>query len=128
MLQATIHYGLHFLAPGLLAWVFFRDRWKKAWGIMVLTMLVDIDHVFACRSFLEDAGLSGIFHILECPELFVPNRCSIGFHPLHSWVAIGAYVLMLAIPMLRIVATGLLFHMLTDFQDCLWMGGLVLGS
>ncbi len=121
MLQAAIHYGLHFLFPGVLALIFFRNRWPKAWGIMVLTMAVDIDHIYACRYFLEEAGIQGVLHIFECPELFVADRCSIGFHPLHSWIAIGAYGFMLLIPWLRIVATGLLFHMVTDFQDCLWM-------
>lgn len=88
---------------------------------MILTMLVDLDHVFACAYFLQEAGFQGILHIFECPELFVPDRCSIGFHPLHSGIAIIGYICMLWIPWLRIVATGLLFHMFTDFQDCLWM-------
>lgn len=87
---------------------------------MVLTMLVDVDHVFACKHFLEDAGWTGFLHLLDCPDLYVADRCSIGFHPLHSYAAIGVYVLMLFVPWLRVIATGLLFHMVTDFQDCLW--------
>ena len=102
-LQPFVHYSLHFLFPGVLAWLFFRDQWKRAWLIMVLTMLVDLDHLWAY------------------PEVFVPNRCSVGFHPLHSEWAIGAYVALLAVPQARIVAVGLLFHMFTDAQDCLWM-------
>ena len=121
MLQTIVHYSLHFLFPGALSWIFFRDQWKKAWLIMILTMLADLDHVWACRGFIEEKGLQGIIEIFSCPDLFVPDRCSIGFHPLHSYVAIGAYVLMLAVPYLRIVGLGLLFHMITDFQDCLWM-------
>lgn len=121
MLQATVHYGLHFLFPGVLAWVFFRSRWKKAWLVMALTMLVDLDHVFACSQFLEEAGVQGLWRLFECPDLFVADRCSIGFHPLHSWLAIAMYGLMFFVPWLRIIATGLLFHMVTDFQDCLWM-------
>ncbi len=120
-MQAVVHYSLHFLVPGLIAWVFFRSTWKKAWMVMVLTMLVDIDHVFACRQFLDAAGWAGLVHILDCPELFVADRCSIGFHPLHSYGAIGVYMLMLFFSRLRMVATGLLFHMATDFQDCFWM-------
>ncbi len=104
ILQTTIHYGLHFLAPGLLARWFFRARWRRAWLIMVATMLVDLDHLWAY------------------PDVFVPDRCSIGFHPLHSGYAIAVYVGMLAVPKLRVVAVGLLLHMLTDAQDCLWMG------
>ena len=118
MIQPVFHYGLHFLAPGLIAWVFFRSRWKKAWALMLATMAVDIDHVFACRTFLAEAGW---IHLFDCPDLFIADRCSIGFHPLHTFSAMGVYVLMLLVPWLRIVAVGLLFHMLTDYQDCLWM-------
>lgn len=103
VLQPLTHYGLHLLAPGLIAWFLFRGNWKRAWLIMVLTMIVDLDHLFAW------------------PDVFVPDRCGIGFHPFHSYPAIAAYVLALTIPRFRIVATGLLFHMATDFQDCLWM-------
>ena len=35
--------------------------------------------------------------------------------------AIGLYCIMPLFPKLRIVAPGLIFHMLTDWQDCLWM-------
>jgi len=104
--QPVVHYTLHLLAPGLIAWVFFRDEWKKAWVIMLCTMLVDLDH------------------LLAWPDVFVPNRCSIGFHPLHSHIAIGAYAVGSLHPRTRVVAIGLLFHMVTDFQDCLWMAYL----
>lgn len=102
ILQPLVHYSLHFLAPGLIAWIFFRDQWKRAWLIMLATMLVDLDHLLAT-------------------PLFDPGRCSIGFHPLHSYYAIGVYVVMLFIPAVRIIAVGLLFHMVTDYQDCWWM-------
>lgn len=101
ILQTIIHYGLHLLAPGLLAWFFFNNCWKKAWVIMIATMLVDLDHLLAT-------------------PMFDPNRCSIGFHPLHSYPAIAFYFVLLFFPKARIVAVGLLFHMLTDYQDCLW--------
>lgn len=104
MLQTIIHYCLHFLAPGLLAWFCFRKHWKIAWVLLIATMVVDLDHLLA-------------------DPLFDPQRCSIGFHPLHSYPAIIIYFLLLLVPNLyiRIIAVGLLFHMLTDFQDCLWM-------
>jgi hypothetical protein len=103
VLRPVLHYGLHFLAPGLLAYIFFRDRWQKAWLIMVATMVVDADHLLA-------------------KPIFDPARCSIGFHPLHSYYAIGVYVLLLFFPKTRIIAVGLLFHMITDFEDCQWIG------
>ena len=102
MLQLLIHYGLHFLFPGLIAWVFFRTHWKKAWLIMIGTMLVDVDHLLA-------------------NPVFVSNRCSINFHILHSYYAIGVYLIMLYFKKSRIIAIGLLFHMITDFIDCLFM-------
>ncbi len=101
-MQEIIHYSLHFLAPGLLSYIFFREQFLKAWAIMLLTMLMDIDHLLAT-------------------PVFDPHRCSIGFHPLHSFWAIGIYLLMFIWRPLRIPATGFLFHIFTDFQDCLWI-------
>ena len=101
MLQTVIHYSLHFLVPGLIAYVFFRKEWKKAWLIMVATMVVDLDHLFA-------------------NPIFDPGRCSINFHPLHTYWAMGVYVLLLFFKKTRIIAVGLLFHMLTDYIDCNW--------
>lgn len=99
VVQTIIHYSLHLLAPGLIAWVLFRDHWKKAWLIMLATMLVDLDHLLAT-------------------PIFDPDRCSIGFHPLHSYVAIALYPALLLFTKTRIIGVGLLFHMLTDFIDC----------
>jgi hypothetical protein len=95
---------MHFLVPGLLAWLLFRPVWKRAWLLMLLSMLVDADHLLAS-------------------PIFSAERCSIGYHPLHTLPAIGLYVVMLFIPQqtIRILAVGLLLHMLTDFIDCLWM-------
>ncbi len=123
LLQPIIHYSLHFLAPGVLAYVFFRKQWKFAWAIMILTMVVDLDHLYACKHmFLLEGGFSWmpLSHLFDCKDIFVPDRCSIGFHPLHSWPAIIIYAIMLFSPKLRIVAVGLLFHMVTDYQDCFW--------
>ncbi len=102
MLQLVIHYSLHFLVPGLIARVFFKENWKKAWLLLLATMLVDLDH------------------LLTNP-VYLPNRCSINFHILHSYYAIILYVLMFYFKKFRIVAVGLLFHMFTDFIDCLLM-------
>lgn len=101
VLQPIIHYSLHFLFPGLVAWFFFRENWKKAWCIMLATMLVDADHL------LTD-------------PIFMADRCSIGFHPLHGYVAISGYFVLLFFKRTRIVAVGLLLHMMTDFVDCSW--------
>jgi hypothetical protein len=123
ILQIIVHYCLHFLGPGVLAYLFFKSHWKKAWVIMVATMLVDLDHLYACKDlFPSEGGISFIpfNHFLACEEIFVAARCSIGFHPLHSYPAIILYFVLLYFPKTRIIAVGLLFHMLTDFQDCIW--------
>jgi len=52
--------------------------------------------------------------------VFDPNRCSLGFHPLHSWPAIGIYLVSLFSPHLRIIAIGLLIHLVLDGTDCYW--------
>lgn len=104
ILQNIVHYSLHFVAPGIIAFIFFRAIWKKAWMIMVLTMAVDADHLLA-------------------DPIFDPNRCSIGFHYLHSYYAISSYLLVFVFvknTTVRIIAFGLLLHMFSDYQDCLW--------
>jgi hypothetical protein len=100
--QTIVHYGLHLIFPGWIAWKFFREKWGKAYLIMLATMLVDLDHLLA-------------------NPIFEPNRCGIGFHPLHSYYAIAVYFILLFFPKTRIVAIGLVLHMFIDFQDCLWM-------
>lgn len=101
ILKPVVHYSLHFLAPGLIAFVFFRKEWKRAWLIMMATMVVDADHLLASPIF--DSG-----------------RCSINYHPLHSYAAIAVYFMLLLFPKTRIIAVGLIFHMFTDWQDCHW--------
>lgn len=96
----TVHLMLHFVTPVLLARLAFPDRWKRLALIMVLTMAVDLDHLLA-------------------NPVYDPLRCSIGFHPLHSYPAIAAYLLMLALPQARFAALGLLIHMGLDGLECI---------
>ncbi|MGA0843686.1 MAG: DUF6122 family protein [Arenicellales bacterium] len=102
LMATVVHMAAHFLLPGALARVFFANRWRVAWLIMVATMAVDLDHLLA-------------------NPIFDPNRCSIGFHPLHSYPAIALYVGALWFRPFRVVAAGLLIHMLIDGADCLRM-------
>lgn len=101
-MRFIIHYFLHLLFPAIFALTIFKREWKKAWAIMIVTMLVDLDHLFAS-------------------PLYDPNRCSIGFHPLHSYIAIILYCLGTFFPKTRIISVGLLFHMIVDYSDCLWI-------
>jgi hypothetical protein len=102
MLQTIVHYTLHFIFPGVIAWFFFRKNWKMVWLIMLATMLIDLDHLFAS-------------------PIFDSNRCSINFHPFHTYWAFGGYVFLFLLKKTRIVGLGLLLHLLTDFIDCLFM-------
>ncbi len=102
VIRSVIHYSLHFLFPGILAYFLFPKIWKKAWLIMILTMIIDLDHLLAT-------------------PIFDPHRCSINFHPLHSYFAGFIYFLMLFLKTTRIMAVGLLFHLITDALDCLWL-------
>jgi|TARA_B110000238_G_scaffold24162_1_gene23438 hypothetical protein len=94
-----IHYGLHFIAPAIIAYLFFRSNWKVVYLIFLLSMLVDLDHLLAT-------------------PIFDKNRCSINFHPLHSYIAMGIYLIGLLFKKTRILCFALLFHMLTDAIDC----------
>jgi len=102
MLQQILHYGFHFLLPGLVAYLFFKSNWKIAWLIMLLTMAVDLDHLLA-------------------NPIFEAGRCSINFHPLHTYWAISLYFIAVFFKKTRIIAIGLLLHMFTDWIDCFWM-------
>ncbi len=101
-IRAFIHYGLHFLFPGLIAYLFFRSNWKQVWLVLILTMLIDLDHLIA-------------------NPIFDPNRCSINFHPLHTYIAGSVYIIFLFFKKTRVIGIGLLLHLLTDAIDCLFL-------
>ncbi len=98
-LKFIIHYGLHYIVPLGIALFFYKDKWKLIYLILIATMLVDLDHLLA-------------------NPIYDLNRCSINFHPLHSYYAMGVYVLMLIPKKVRILAIGLLLHMIADTIDC----------
>jgi hypothetical protein len=102
IIEQVIHYFLHFIFPGIVAYVFLNGKWKRVYVVFLLTMLVDADH------------------LLSTP-FFHPCRCSIGFHPLHSYIAIVIYALLFFFPKFRIVSVGLLMHMATDYIDCIFI-------
>ena len=96
------HITLHIIIPLLIAFIFYRRKWFKSWLIMMLTMLVDLDHLLA-------------------NPIYDPNRCSIGFHPLHQPVMFVVYVLLLLFPKTRLIGLGLVLHMVLDGLDCQFM-------
>ena len=75
----------------------------RVYLIFLCSMLVDLDHLLA-------------------DPIFDPTRCSINFHPLHTYYAMVGYALMLVPKSTRILGFALLWHMLTDYIDCLMQG------
>lgn len=104
-LAAVLHLVLHVLVPALVARIFFRPHWRRAWLIMLATMVVDLDHLLAT-------------------PIYDPDRCSIGFHPLHTVPAIAVYTVLTLVPRTRLIGLGLVLHMLLDFSDCAVQRGL----
>lgn len=97
-----VHYFLHFLFPAIIAYGFYKKQWIKTYIAFLLTMLIDMDHFFAT-------------------PVYQLCRCSIGFHPLHSYIAIVFYIALLIHPKSRVIGIGLLMHIGTDALDCLLM-------
>jgi len=97
--------ALHFAVPGLLALVISRTTQisaARAFAWLMAGIIIDIDHLLAT-------------------PIFDPERCSVGFHPLHTWPAIVVYVLGLLPRRTRLLATGLVVHILLDMSDCIAM-------
>lgn len=109
------HIVLHVLVPVAIAVAWYRPESRRAGLIMLATMVVDVDHLLA-------------------DPIYDPQRCSIGFHPLHTWPAIAICVaVFLGALVVRhrrgrsddrrywtaeVVALGILIHMALDATDC----------
>lgn len=102
MLQSFAHYGCHFLLPLAVALLWYKPQWKIAFLIMVAGILIDLDHLLAT-------------------PIFDPNRCSINFHPLHTYYAIFIYVALLFPKKTRLIGLGLVIHIIADVVDCSFM-------
>ena len=72
---------------------------------MAATIIVDVDHLLATL-------------------IYDPNRCSIGFHPLHEFIPIAAYFGLCFVKPLRYVGIGLVIHMALDSIDCMMTNGV----
>jgi hypothetical protein len=104
VIQPVLHYGGHFVVPFALGWLLWRDKWLRAGLLVLAANLIDIDHLLA-------------------DPIFDPNRCSIGFHPLHTLYAAAAYGVMLLVPKwwVRALGLGALWHLAVDWSDCRMM-------
>jgi hypothetical protein len=94
-----IHLLLHVLVPLAISFSKNQQLWLKRFLWMMLGMLVDLDHLLA-------------------DPIYDPNRCSIGFHPLHTDIAVIIYVAIFTWRPSRWLGAGLLIHMLLDWIDC----------
>lgn len=101
MTRAILHILAHFLVPGLVAKLVWPKQFWQAWLIMSATILIDLDHFWA-------------------DPIYDPHRCSIGFHPLHTWPAWCVYALLAVPSRTRWIGIGCLIHMVLDAIDC-WM-------
>ncbi|MEP1489200.1 MAG: DUF6122 family protein [Algibacter sp.] len=102
MMQTFAHYGCHFGLPLIVALLFYKSNWKYAVLIMISGMLIDLDHLLA-------------------NPIFDPNRCSINFHPLHTYYVLAVYILLLFPKKTRLIGIGLVIHILADTVDCAFM-------
>ncbi|WP_299336807.1 DUF6122 family protein [uncultured Psychroserpens sp.] len=102
MTQSLVHYGIHVFLPLIVALIFFNSNWKTAYLIMLCGFLIDLDHLLA-------------------NPMFDSNRCSINFHPLHSYYAVGIYILLTFFKRIRLIGLGLVIHIIADQVDCLMM-------
>lgn len=101
-LRAGLHLALHAAVPAALAWLFWRPKFAHAWVLLMLGWLIDLDHLLA-------------------DPIYAPDRCSIGFHPLHTAPAIVLYGVAVIPRRTRLLGIGLLVHIVLDAIDCLWM-------
>ncbi|MHA7864503.1 DUF6122 family protein [Flagellimonas marinaquae] len=102
MLRHFIHYGIHFLVPILIGFWFFKDHRLRVALILLAGILIDVDHFWA-------------------NPMFDPQRCSVGFHLLHSYWAIALYCLLPFFKKTRLIGLALIIHIIADSVDCLLM-------
>ena len=102
MLRFCLHYGIHFILPIIIGLVFFKEHRLKITMILLAGIILDLDHLWA-------------------DPIFDPSRCSINFHPLHTYWAIASYFLLLFFSKTRVLGIAFLIHILADTVDCYLM-------
>lgn len=100
-----IHILLHVIVPFTTARLAGTEGWRSRFLWMLAGMVIDLDHLLA-------------------DPIYDPDRCSIGFHPLHGWVAAAIYLALIAIPRwwTRAFGLGALWHLAVDYGDCVMQG------
>jgi hypothetical protein len=100
MIHNYVHFGIHLVVPLIVALIGYKKQWFKSFLILLSAFIIDLDHLLAT-------------------PIFDANRCSIDFHPLHSYGAIGIYICLLVPSKTRLFGLGLCIHILADSYACL---------
>ncbi|MFH6605018.1 DUF6122 family protein [Maribacter algicola] len=102
MSRFLIHYGIHLLVPILIGFLFFSKEKRLIVVLIFMSgILIDLDHLLA-------------------NPIFDSQRCSIDFHPLHSYWAIAIYTILLLFKKTRLLGIALIIHIVADLTDC-WL-------
>ena len=72
MTRSVIHLALHLLVPAVVAGVFYRKQFLRAWAVMCATMLVDVDHFLADPLYDPSRCRNPAYHTLQ--RLFKINN------------------------------------------------------
>ena len=77
--------------------------------------------LYLCLS-IFGSNIIDIDHLLANP-IYDPARCSINFHPLHSWYMMPLWAIGLFVKnkFVRYFCLSVLLHLLLDWFDCLLM-------
>ena len=94
-----LHMVLHVAVPVGVAWFFYRPQFRRAALLMLAGILIDADHLLA-------------------DPILDPDRCSVGYHLLHQYWAVGVYLVLAIFPKTRLIGLGLVIHIVLDWIDC----------
>ncbi len=87
----------------LIAIISFFDKktpFKKIFLLVILSNFIDLDHIVA-------------------NPVYDPSRCSINFHPLHSWYLFPVYLVGIFLKKYKYLFYGIILHLILDKIDCL---------
>jgi len=90
---------LHVTVPLAVAWLAYRDQFRKAFFTMLAGIAIDVDHLL----------VTPILH---------PDRCSVGFHLLHGYWFCAIYLVLALYKKTRLLGLGLVIHILLDAIEC----------
>lgn len=104
-----LHIALHFILPLVVALAVWRPQWWRNYLWMLGAFIIDLDHLLA-------------------DPIYDPERCSIGFHPLHSTYAVVFYLVVLVSSWFwpsiswrhraQVLLLGIGLHLFLDALDC----------